>query len=169
MRSGLALLFCFSGSLAQAGCATGLETFLTCEIGLKRKALDICYNDQIVTYSFGPIGVPELVLTETVASIDYTPWPGVGRAIWEEVTFQNGDYRYTVFAGFERLFGEMSDVDLPNPHFGGVTVRIAGEIIADLQCIPGTTEAPWGDALFRAKEAMGLTYDHGRRMWIEAP
>ncbi|WP_320241635.1 hypothetical protein [Cognatiyoonia sp. IB215182] len=160
------MLLCLSTGAAHAGCATGLTTFLTCEVGAKRKALDVCYDDQIVTYSFGPVGAPELLLTETVANIDYTPWPGVGRAIWENVTFQNGDYGYTVFAGFERLFGEMSDADLPDPHFGGVVVRRAGTTIAELECTAGTVEAPWDDALFRAKEATGQTYDHSRRIWL---
>ncbi|MEO0930330.1 MAG: hypothetical protein AAFY14_06730 [Pseudomonadota bacterium] len=164
MRGLLALILSGTCSIAHAGCGAGLAPFLTCEVGVKRKALSVCYNDEIVTYRFGPADAPELVLTETVENIDFTPWPGAGRAIWEEVRFHNGAYTYAVFAGFDRLYGNTEDTDLATPFFGSVVVTRAGEMLADLQCNRETTHAPWS-GLFDAKRAAGQTWDRDAQIW----
>lgn len=167
MRVMSLILMASFGSPASAQCGGVLEPFLTCEIGVKRKALSVCYNDDIVTYRFGPADRPELVLTETVATIDFTPWPGVGRSIWEEVRFHNGDYTYTVYAGFDRMFGDEKDTDIENRFFGSVTVTRNGQTLAELSCNPDTVDAPWS-GLFDAKIAAGLTWDYQARVWLLA-
>ena len=161
----LAAIFACTGTVGQAACATNLQTFLSCEVGRSGKVLNVCFDDTIITYSFGRPGAPDLGLAETIADIDYTPWPGVGRSIWEEVRFENGEYSYITHAGFERMLGDETDEDNTDTHFGGVVVERGGDVIADLQCTPGTVDAPWGQELFLAKEAAGLTWDFGAREW----
>ena len=146
------------------GCDVGRSPFLTCEVGQKHKELSVCYNDKIVTYRFGPASAPELVLTETVATIDFLPWPGAGRSVWEEVRFHTGNHTYAVFAGFDRLYGDDADTDQQNRFFGGVTVMRAGETLANLTCHPETTHAPWS-GLFDAKTAAGLRWDREAQIW----
>lgn len=133
-------------------------------MGQKHKELSVCYNDKIVTYRFGPASAPELVLTETVATIDFLPWPGAGRSVWEEVRFHTGNHTYAVFAGFDRLYGDDADTDQQNRFFGGVTVMRAGETLANLTCHPETTHAPWS-GLFDAKTAAGLRWDREAQIW----
>ena len=116
----LAVLICGVGHSGHAECATGLEPFLSCEVGAQGKQLNVCFNSDVIVYSFGRPGDPELVMTETVTGIDYTPWPGIGRSIFETVQFSNGGYDYNVLAGFVRMFGDETEADHPTPFFGGV-------------------------------------------------
>lgn len=137
--------------------------FATCDLPIMRctfedgaKAVRICLSDNNVTYAFGPVaGAPDLAMSVPVAELDYVPWPGVGSAVWDMVTFYNGDYSYEVVAGFER-----------NPEdpaqFGGIRVAKTGQEIANLNCDPGSVDWGWGTDLFDAKQAVGLCWDYGR-------
>lgn len=154
-----------STTAAQAACGPEQETFLTCQIEGGRKTLSVCYDDTTVTYSYGLDGAAELTLTEPISTVSYTPWPGVGRAIWEEVTFQNGNYRYTTYAGFDRMFGDETEANHPTPHFGGVVVERDGVLIVDLDCIRNTVDAPWGEGLYLAKRTLGLDWDPATAAW----
>lgn len=162
----LAALICGVGHPGYAECATGLDPFLTCEVGTQGKQLNVCFNSDVIVYSFGRSGDPELVLTETVADIDYTPWPGIGRAIYETVQFTNGGYQYTVVAGFDRMFGDETEADHPDPFFGNVQVTHNGETLADLSCRRETAQAPWG-GLYDAKLGVGLEWDWHADEWRE--
>jgi hypothetical protein len=163
LRSAIAIL-AFT-TAAHAACGPPQEAFLTCQIEGGSKVLNVCYDDTTVTYTYGPEGAAELTLTEPISTIAYTPWPGVGRAIWEEVTFQNGTYSYTIHAGFDRMFGDETEADNPTPHFGGVVVERDGALVVDLDCIRGTVDAPWGEGLYSAKEALGLVWNPVAREW----
>ncbi len=153
------------GTSGYAACAANLETFLSCDVGRSGKVLNVCFDDTIITYSFGRPGAPDLGLAETIADVDYTPWPGAGRTIWEEVQFQKGEYSYIAHAGFERIFEDATEEIQTSEPFGGVVVMRRDQTIADLSCIPGTVAAPWGTGLFDAKIAAGLTWDSLAREW----
>jgi len=126
----------------------------------------VCFDDQIATYSYGPIGgAPELVLSETIEDVDYEPWSGVGKAISESVTFYNGDYAYDVGGGFERPFSE-EEMRRPIRRFGWVEVTESGEHAASLACVPDTVSYGFGGGIHDLKVAAGLTWDSYSFTWV---
>lgn len=168
MRAVLALLV-FTNP-AWARCPDASDTFLSCQIDDTARRLEVCIASDTLTYSFGPPGAPELTMTETAARIDYRPWPGVGRTIYEEVTFENAGYRYVVFGGIERDYDDTDEEIIPT-QFGGVTVHEgASETpIAGFTCAEGATEFPWTMGLSDAKAAAGLAWDHYEHTWLPIP
>jgi hypothetical protein len=80
----LVCLGVFLTSKAQAGCAPGQEPFTSCQIEGRDTEVFVCFDDNVATYSYGPIGgSPELFLSETIAQVDFQPWSGLGTAISE--------------------------------------------------------------------------------------
>ncbi|MEX0348049.1 MAG: hypothetical protein AB3N15_01390 [Paracoccaceae bacterium] len=164
LRSVIAYLL--TASAAFASCPNGQSSFLTCQIEGKPKVMQACYDAEAAHYSFGPRGGPaELALSETYETLGYTPWPGVGRSIWETVTFTNGDYRYVVNGGVDRMFGDEAESENPHPQFGSVTVFKGEKIIAELACDPATVSFSWSDNLYDYKEAAGFEWDYRDRVW----
>lgn len=148
---------------AGAACLPNEKTFMACTIAGNGKSLRVCFDTDMVHYRFGaPDQPPELTLSSPVVAVDYTPWPGIGRAIWESVHFPNAGYVYEVFAGFDRMIQEDDPED---PAFGGVHVLRDDQVIAELRCSPDSVDFTWGDGLFLAKEAAGTTYDMSTRTW----
>lgn len=130
--------------------------------------VSVCYDDSTAVYTYGAPGqTPELTLRENIATLDYTPWPGVGRAIWETVTFRNGDYRYSVTGGLDRISSESPDAAVETTSFGGVTVSQDEVVIADLTCATKGLAFEWADTLFAAKTAAGATYDPATYSWSQ--
>ena len=87
---------------AWAACLAGEEAFMTCQIENSTKSLRVCFDDQTTFYRFGTVGKPpELTLSEPIVTVDYRPWPGVGRSIAEGATFMNDDYT-TMFSQVSR-------------------------------------------------------------------
>lgn len=153
----LAALLCCLGSAGLA-CSDPDGIFLTCQIEDSSRHLAVCVEEGAVVYRFGPVGVPDLELAEPVETITYQPWPGIGRTIWEELTFRNGDYAYVVHAGVERRYLSATDEVIPVP-FGGVDVYQTGageDPIAAFRCAPETVDFPWTPAISQAREAAGL-------------
>lgn len=135
-------------------------SLMACSFDNGAKTVEVCLSFDQVTYAFGPAeGEPDLLLSEHVTTVDYLPWPGVGSAIWETVTFYNGDYSYAVTAGFER--------NPENPKsFGGISVRRGTEEVANLTCDPESVDFGWEVALFDAKRAAGMCWnDAPNRGW----
>jgi hypothetical protein len=101
MRTALffALLAAPLAAPAQAACQ-GDEAF-SCQVG--KKTLEICYWKGMLTYRFGPEGKPELTLNEPLETVDFMPWPGIGRAIWDSVVFENKGVAYEVWSSFDKL------------------------------------------------------------------
>jgi hypothetical protein len=95
----------------------------------------------------------------------------VSRSVWEDVTFTNGDYRYVVHAGVDRMFGDETEADHPTPQFGGVEVRQGDEIVAELTCDRETAiyGAFGGDPIYDVKVAAGQQWDAREHVWREAP
>ncbi len=160
-----------SAGTAAADCTPEQEPFMSCQIEGRNMVLSVCLTADLALYSYGPqAGPPDLTLSEPLVSVAYTPWPGVGRSIWEDVTFINGEYRYTVFAGFDRMFGNETEADHPTPHFGGVTVRQGDVQVAELACDRATVNygAFGGDPIYEAKIAAGQQWDGREQVWRAA-
>jgi hypothetical protein len=155
---------------AWAACLAGEEAFMTCQIENSTKSLRVCFDDQTTFYRFGTVGKPpELTLSEPIVTVDYRPWPGVGRSIAEGVTFMNDDYTYNVFAGFERMFGDEEYEDIPHRSFGGVRVQQGGIHMIELVCALKTVEFAWGEGLWSAKHNLGVVWSYETDDWVELP
>lgn len=154
------------GSAAIAGCPDGQEPFNSCQIEGRNTEVFVCFDDQLATYQYGPIGgTPELFLSEPIAQVDYVPWNGIGRAINESVTFYNGEYSYRVGGGINRPFSE-EEMEAGNFQFGWLEVAKNGEPIAQLECIPETVSYGWGGGIYEAKVAAGLEWDDRALSWM---
>ncbi len=162
-------LFCLGVLLATeaaAGCPQGQEAFTSCQIEGRGTEVFVCFDDQVATYSYGPIGgPPELFLSEDIERVDFEPWSGLGTAISESVTFYNEDYGYDVGGGFERPFSD-DEALLPQRRFGWVEVTESGERAASLECIPDTVSYGFGGGIHDVKVAAGLTWDWDSRTWV---
>lgn len=168
MRYVIALMACTNP--AWATCLDGEEAFMSCQIEDSTKSLRVCFDATTTYYRFGALGQPpELELSQPVATVKYTPWPGVGRSIWERVQFENEGYSYEVAAGFERMFGDEEYEDIPHRSFGGVRVTRGDDVILDLSCVRETVEFAWGEGLWTAKHNLGVVWDYDRRDWVELP
>jgi hypothetical protein len=113
----------FLPTAAMADCINQTEVF-SCQIG--SKTLDICHWKGALIYSFGPANAPDLTIAEPLETIAFTPWPGVGSAIWENVAFHNQGYTYEVWTAVER------NPEDTRPLQGGVNVLKGEELQAQL-------------------------------------
>ena len=147
---------------ALAGCPAGTTPILTCTFEHGAKRVDACQDGTTATYAFGKAGqAPDLTLVTPVADLDYTPWPGVGRSIWEEVSFYNQDITYLLWFNYDKVnaIEEAQAAGAPDPLTAGISVlRGDGEGLASLECDPGSIDTEM-DALSDAKERLGLCWD----------
>lgn len=159
---------CFS-STASAGCPVGQEIFMSCQIADRDTEVMVCSDDQVATYSYGPVGgPPDFFLSEPVTLVDFEPWSGLGKAIHENVTFYNDAFSYEVGGGFERPFSD-EEMQLGPQHFGWVEVTQNGKTLSRLECIPDTVTYGFGDGgLYAAKLAAGLVWDDRSKTWVPA-
>jgi len=104
-------------------------TLVSCTVkGINQ--LQVCQNGDDLTYAYGRIGrTPDLALTEPLANGTYTPWNGIGRSMWESITFTNAEYTYEVFASFDRL-----DENAVTEQ--GVSILKNGALVTTLSCDP---------------------------------
>ena len=154
-RLALTLALCLpSAALACPG-----DLLLSCPIGKKR--LELCLDDATLTYSFGPAGRPELVLPTPIRDAAYQPWSGVGRAMWDAVSFQNKDITYEVWTSFDRL-------DETAVWEGGVNVLRGDALQASLTCAKGSVA---GDLypVMEAKLAAGQCWNRDAHHWQDQP
>ncbi len=149
-----------------AACPAGQEMFTACHIEDRGTEVSICFDDQVATYRYGPIGgAADLVLSEPIETVDFEPWSGVGRAISESITFYNGDYAYDVGGGFDRpMTDEEANRDLRR--FGWVLVTESGLPAASLTCIPDTVGYGFGGGIYDLKRARGLEWDQYSYTWV---
>ncbi len=168
MNFGVYLLFAgaFWTAQAQAGCPQGQEVFTSCQIAGRNTEVFVCFDDQVATYSYGPVGgAAELQLSETIERVDFAPWSGSGVSIFESVTFYNGDYAYNAGGGFDRPFSE-AEVEHEPRRFGWVEVTESGEHAASLECIPDTVSYGFGGGIYDLKVAAGLAWDASSFTWV---
>lgn len=154
MRS-FALLFALLPVPAAADCSGGDMVF-SCQIG--PKALELCHADGALTYTFGRAGKPELTLTEPLETVDFTPWPGAGRYIWEAVAFHNAGFSYEIHSGIER------GPDATTGREAALTVYEGETEIARLDCDADTATSL--EDLYDLKKSVGQCWDYETRAWI---
>lgn len=159
---------CFA-PLASAGCPVRQKIFTSCQIADRNTEVFVCFDDQVATYSYGPVGgPPDLFLSEPVAHVDFEAWSGLGRAIHETVTFYSGNFSYEVGGGLERPFSE-EEMQLGPRRFGWVEVAQNGDSLSRLECKPETVTYGFGDGgLYGAKTAAGLVWDDPSKTWVPA-
>lgn len=105
-----------------------------------------------------------LEITTPIVDLDYLPWPGIGRNIWEAVTFSNDVYDYEVFTGFER--GPDEGADGISPVYGGVVITRGALEIASLGCDEGMVKWGYGGGLYDAKAEAGQCWNsHPDNNW----
>lgn len=167
MRLPIALLtLVASAPMAFAQCATPQDTFLSCTFSQGRKAVDVCVEGDNMTYRFGSVGkAPDLALSVPVVDADYTPWPGVGRAIWETVTFQNGKTSYVVAGVIDRKFSDEENNGAEPAISGLINVVEGDETLATLDCDAGSVDFGYGGSIYDAKKAAGQCYNLEEQRW----
>lgn len=145
-------------SAAFADCAPGNEIF-SCKIG--KNILEICDTGAALAYSFGKPGNPDLTLTEPIETVDFTPWPGIGGAIWENVTFYNKGYSYEVWTSIQR------DPQDTSGRSGGVTVMNGEKTQATLTCDQGTASQSL-DVIYDLKQRAGQCWNFETKAWAQS-
>jgi hypothetical protein len=148
-----ALLFALLATPASATCQ-GDEAF-SCTIG--SKTLQVCSWKGALIYSFGRDGKPELTIAEPLETAAYTPWPGIGRAIWDGVVFRNDGVTYEVWTSFDRL-------DANAVLEGGVNVIEGNKTLATLTCDKGSV-AQGLDTISELKSGIGQCWDFDSQSW----
>lgn len=145
--------------LPALACPQG-TALLSCPIGTKQ--LQLCLTAEAVTYSFGPQGAPDLTLTTPIQQAAYTPWPGVGSAIWDSLAFTNNDITYEVWTSVNRSPEATRGLQ------GGVNVLRADTLVAQLTCKDGTVTSDL-TPVFEAKESAGQCWNFDTLAWQTAP
>jgi len=148
-----ALLLALLGTPASAACQ-GNEAF-SCTIG--EKTLQVCLWKGALIYGFGRINQPELTIAEPLETVAYTPWPGIGRAIWESVAFQNEGTTYEVWSSFDKM-DENAVLE------GGVNVLKGEQTLATLTCDKGSVGHGL-DVISDFKAGIGQCWDMETRSW----
>ena len=134
--------------------------FLTCTVGSKQLSLSI--QDETVTYRYGPPDKSELLLTELVATVNYTPWNGWGSTDVYYVTFYNYSYSYTVAAStnYENYRNGIHYYDI------NIWVERDGKDLAILECNEQFAGDPL-DHLRVAKAAIGQCWNREQEQWLD--
>lgn len=117
----------------------------------------VCLQDGVAYYAYGPTGAaPDILLARSVTDIEMSPWPGVGRTIFEDLTFTNGAYGY-------RLAHQADKFE--NTITGGLSVLRDGAVVAELTCDPDSVTVGEFYPLYEAKEAAGQCWDRDASVW----
>lgn len=157
-----ALLLLASAMPALADCPNGTETFMSCTFKNGAKSVAVCAAGNQVSYIYGPTNAkPELFLQRSAVDVDYSPWAGFGRSIWESVVFYNGVTSYEVYGSIDKMMAE----DDPATVTGGIIIAKNGETLAELICDPASVNFDYNQAMLDAKEAAGQCLDLESREW----
>jgi len=153
MRRTLATLALIcAGTAGSAACFGPGTPMFTCTFNGGAKQVNVCLQAGVALYSYGPTGgAPELLMGRDVIGVDMTPWNGVGRTIWEEMTLYSGVFSYILSYAIDRA---------PNgaaPE-GRLIVGRGDSEVAELVCDAGTVDIADFYPLFEAKEAAGQTW-----------
>jgi hypothetical protein len=131
-------------------------TLVSCPVGGNQ--LQVCNEGDLLTYSFGPPGAPDLQLASRPEAA-YTPWNGIGRTLWETITFTNGNVTYEVVFSVDRM-DENTKPDW------GVVVQDGDAIIANLTCDSQADNIPF-DGLYDQITTTGLCWNRESDSWAE--
>ena len=153
MRS-LALLLALAPLPAAAACPAE-NTVFSCQIGAK--SLDLCHSGDALVYTFGPEGKPELTLTEPLETLDFTPWPGIGRYYWDAVRFRNAGFTYEIYSSIER------GPDATTGRLAELSVLEGDTELARLTCDEGTAGSL--EMIYDLKKSIGQCWDYDSESW----
>ncbi|MEM9579784.1 MAG: hypothetical protein AAF891_03790 [Pseudomonadota bacterium] len=144
---------------AIAACSGPGTPMFHCTFKGGTKEVRVCLQGEVVLYSYGDRGrTPELVMGRREIGVNMTPWSGVGRSIWEEITFYNGTYSYILSYAIDRQI-EGAPVE------GRLIVADGDSEVAELVCDTGSVTAHDFYPLFEAKEAAGQRYCRDTFSW----
>ena len=149
----LALALALLAAPAHAACQG--DEALSCTIG--RKALEVCYWQGALIYAYGRDGKPELTLSEPLETVSFTPWPGIGRAIWDTVAFENDGITYEVRTSFDKM-DDTAGLE------GGVTEMQVYATLATLVFDKGGV-AQSLDSVSDLKAGSGQCWDYESKAW----
>ncbi|MCG7492993.1 hypothetical protein [Thalassobius sp. Cn5-15] len=154
---------CATLAIPAYACPDGATPLVSCPLQDGTKYLQTCLLGDHATYAFGATGqLPDLHLARPVADVEMTPWPGIGRYIWEDFTFTNGATSYHVSYGFDRMAEGEAQMS------GGVVVEQGDNVLAELHCDLGhVTTSGYPLSLYEAKEAAGQVYSLETQTWSE--
>ena len=159
MRAALLLALLAAPAASPVWAACPGDTVFSCPIG--KKTLEICNAKGLLTYTFGRrAGKPELIISEPLETVAYTPWPGIGRAIWDAVAFENEGVTYEVWSSFDKI-DENAVLE------GGVNVMEGDKTLATLTCNKGSVVYSL-DAISDLKAGIGQCWDFDNRAWTTA-
>jgi hypothetical protein len=145
-----------------AACPNESEIF-SCTI--RGKPLQLCHWKGALIYNYGPVNRPELSIAEPLETVAFTPWAGIGRTMVDIVAFENEGVTYEVWTAMEKQLDETE----PEPRLqGGVTVLKGHDVLASLECDPGTPSIGL-DVISGLKEDIGQCWDHGTQTWGACP
>ena len=139
-------------------------TVLSCTVENGRQ-FELCASATGLTYRYGPPGAPEIVLSNPLDASGHTPWPGIGRTIWESVSFRNAGYTYEVFSGFERDYGN-PDEEIEVTHFAGVLVSQGDTVVTEIRCKADSIRNGQADILYQHMTDHGYCWSHEKFEWI---
>ncbi|CWO00589.1 TPA: protein Gly1ORF1 [Neisseria meningitidis] len=94
-------------------------------------------NRNLYEYSFGSAAKKEIAIRNSKADLlGRSDRQGIGRARWATMKFQNGEFMYTVDAGFDSMTHTVGS---------GVLVERRGKEVARVDCTPKTAQANFDD------------------------
>lgn len=100
----------------------------------KNKMVEVCDAGSTINYSYGRKGAsPELALSIPRNQASTFQWNGIGRYINYRVSVPNGATVYTVFTSLDKL-------STKGPRAAGIDVETKGDLVATLQCKPGSVQ-----------------------------
>ncbi|WP_417267297.1 hypothetical protein [Celeribacter baekdonensis] len=141
------------------GAPAQAETLLQCSFS-NGKTVVLETDETGVAYRFGRPGqTPELTLHRPYDQVDVTPWPGIGRSIWEDLSLHNGEVTY-------RLWGALDRMSEDHELSAGLIVEQGEEELARFECLPNSVNY----AVFSfsdAYEAAGYCWNFEDVMWQE--
>lgn len=149
-------------STAQAGCYGSGTSLFHCTMSGGKKALDVCLQGGVATYSFGKIGqAPDLLLARKEVDVMMSPWNGIGRSIYEEIGFNNREFSYIIGYSMDRRVEAL-------PIAGTLIVVEGDATAAELSCDEGSVKTADFYPLFEAKERAGQRYCPEAFFWADS-
>lgn len=145
---------------AHAACQAGSEPVQSCSLSGGNKVLDVCLMQDSMSYSFGKAGEdPDLRLSAPITQAGYVPWNGVGRSIYEEVSFYNQGVTYLVWYAVDRTIDA-------HPISGGIVVRQGDKQLATMSCDENSVITGF-DAVYDRMTTLGHCWAYETHEWVD--
>ena len=145
---------------AAAGCFGAGQPLFHCTFKGGKSEVNICIQNDIVTYAYGAKGaLPDMLLAQHAFDVDMHPWPGMGRYYWESMTLHNVSHSYGVSFSVDKLS--------PNaPVEAALRVYQGKKQLAELTCDRGSVFQPSFQPLANQKSASGQCWNPQVSSWV---